>query len=120
MGVSSRWWYLPGMYNPVVERCRCCSGKESSGQKLTRRMAESVSGPVVGATGQLYRIPLVDQSGDEAKECISWPRYLQGEYAPGKTGSSTIRLIKNVYGCTPRPRRDTAERAPTQFARCRS
>ena len=91
VGVSSRWWYLPGMFSPTVETCRCCTGKESAGQKLTRRMGEAVSGPVVGASGELYRIPVVDLSGHEAKQCVTWPRYLHGEFSYQIAGVSTVR-----------------------------
>ncbi len=77
VGISSRWWYLPGMYTPSVERCHCCSGAETSGALLTRRMAERSTGPVVSTTRELYRIPVVAKSGGQAKECVSWPRYFR-------------------------------------------
>ena len=32
LGVSSRWWYLPGMYKPIVAKCHCCDGAETDGQ----------------------------------------------------------------------------------------
>ena len=93
VGVSSRWWYLSGMYTPTVESCHCCSGKESPGQQFARRMAETTSGPVVDRTSQLYRIPVAMISGDQAKECISWPRYCHGEFSfQNTTGSSMLEL----------------------------
>ena len=81
------------MYTPTVESCHCCSGKESPGQQFARRMAETTSGPVVDRTSQLYRIPVAMISGDQAKECISWPRYCHGEFSfQNTTGSSMLEL----------------------------
>ncbi len=97
VGVSSRWWYLPGMYSPSVDRCHCCTGAESGGEALTRRMAGSSTGPVVSRTGELYRIPLVVKSGGEAKECVSWPRYWQGEFVRDQAGPSMLELTEQEW-----------------------
>ena len=71
VGVSSRWWYLPGMYTPMINSCHCCSGMETPGQRLSRRMAEEPTGPVVQRTSELYRLPICVRTGNEAKECIT-------------------------------------------------
>ena len=93
VGVSSRWWYLPGMYNVTVEQCACCNGKEAAGPKLARRMAEATSGPKIATTGELYRIPFAGTAGDEAKVCVRWPRYIEGEFQwSGDGGSSMLEL----------------------------
>jgi len=69
VGISSRWWNLPGMYTPVVSNCHCCSGPESPAEKLKRRMAETVRGPVVNRTNELYRIPIVTKTGRGSTFC---------------------------------------------------
>ena len=51
----------------MVANCHCCSGTESPGAKLQRRMErveETGQGAAVQRTGELYRIPMVDQPGD--------------------------------------------------------
>ena len=93
VGLSSRWWYLPGMYQPVVDRCRCCQGKEEAGAKLARRMAEAATGPQISSTGELYRIPCELSTGEEAKICVRWPKYYQGQYSFTAEGSSTVSLF---------------------------
>ena len=92
VGVSSRWWYLPGMYQPTVHGCRCCSGPESAGQKLARRMAEARSGPQISSTEELYGVPYLGDIGDEPKECVTWPRYHDGEFSFVSNGSSMLEL----------------------------
>ena len=95
VGVSSRWWYLPGMYTPVVHGCHCCSGIEASGPKLSRTMTEDNA--FVQKTAELYRIPIVSKPGDEAKECITWPRYRQLEFSLNNTsGPSMLELTRGI------------------------
>ena len=88
VGVSSRWWYLPGMYTPEDDSCPCCSGMETPGQKLIESMAASAEHGVK-KTKELYRIPVQQKTGHEAKECISFPLYLHGDSkaASAKTAS---------------------------------
>ena len=81
VGISSRWWYKPGMYTPVVARCPCCSGKETPLEKFNRRMQNHGQALKVTKTSELYRIPLATKSGYEAKECITWPRYSFGQFS---------------------------------------
>ena len=92
VGISSRWWYLPGMYTPSVQQCRCCLGKEGAGIKLTRRMAEAQHGPKIQSTGELYRIPYVGSSQDEAKVCIRWPLYAHGQFGFSSEGVHMLEL----------------------------
>ena len=75
VGYSSRWWYLPGMYTPVVDSCKCCTGMESEGAKAIRRMSEARTGHRVSKTAELYRMPWQGDLGNCAVECIGWPRY---------------------------------------------
>ena len=118
VGVSSRWWYLPGMYNITVEQCPCCNGKEAAGPKLARRMAEATSGPKIAATGELYRIPFAGTAGDEAKVCVRWPQYIQGEFQwSGDGGSSMLELTKEECAALARitsPCEEPLRRAPVK------
>ena len=43
VGVSSRWWYLSGMYKPVVGKCHCCDGFETEDDRNTRLMREKTA-----------------------------------------------------------------------------
>ena len=72
LGVSSRWWYLPGMYKPIVAKCHCCDGAEEDGKTLIRNMAASKQ---VAKTSDLYKIPVVTRWKDYAKVCATWPRF---------------------------------------------
>ena len=69
------------MYTPAVARCSCCSGKETPLEKFNRRMQNHGKALKVAKTSELYRIPLPTKPGDEAKECITWPRYSLGQFS---------------------------------------
>jgi len=90
VGVSSRWWYLPGMYKPVVSKCHCCDGpahtaeddKDIPGKRLNDSMekdhakfaAQSADIPHIHKTSDLYRIPTVSSRPSDAAVNITWPR----------------------------------------------
>ena len=113
VGVSSRWWYLRGMYKPVqhCERCTKPARNQTAGAFLTgvlRRRQEthargssaSTSGMPVVRTGQLYRIPRIRAEGapfnDWSNECITWPRYKHGGFdLHHKTGDSMLDLSED-------------------------
>ena len=70
VGVSSRWWYLPGMYQPVkyCERCTRPPPGMTAGAFLSRAMRlrqqrhaqnQSTRPEPIQKTGQLYRVPTV-------------------------------------------------------------
>ena len=105
VGISSRWWYLPGMYKPVQYCGRCTRPPRavSPGMSLTtllrkrnekyvaaqkrQKSATSEQQPEpVEKTGQLYKIPRMALEGavgidsSWAVECVTWPRYLDGEF----------------------------------------
>ena len=89
VGVSSRWWYLPGMYKPVVSKCHCCDGPAHAGMDeaksrgragcavLNAGTAKHESGnliPRVDKTSDLYRIPTYSYCTSDASVSITWPR----------------------------------------------
>ena len=82
------------MYQPIVDRCRCCSGPEPAGPKLARRMAEQQPGWEVTATEQLYGVPYLGDIGDEPRECITWPRYAEGQFTFTGGGSCMLELTE--------------------------
>ncbi len=98
LGISSRWWYLPGMYKPVTycERCtRPCPGM-SSGARFASALRErrrDVAAPVQ-RTSQLYRIPRIRSIGSTfrpwSRECITWPRYRYGMYSLQNTAGESM------------------------------
>ena len=107
LGVSSRWWYLPGMYKPQCHCGRCTKGEETLGMRFTnalrRRNQAHVSGqrrPPIERTGELYRVPRLLESGMKltkpwARECITWPRYEHGHFAFGNKGPSMLELSEH-------------------------
>lgn len=99
IGVSSRWWYLPGMYTPS-KQCSCTVSTpqpSDPGERLARNMRarteeyEAQQQTAVERTGQLYRIPCVDDDFCAA-ECITWPRYHDGHFRLNQMGESMIDL----------------------------
>jgi len=116
VGVSSRWWYLPGMYRPTHYCGRCTrpppedASVSSGGAFLTamlrkrrekylagqKRTQVSVEEPqAVEKTGQLYRVPRVSVNGIECSwsvECVTWPRYADGEFSFRMTGESMLDM----------------------------
>ena len=44
-------------------------------------MAEARSGPQISSTEELYGVPYLGVIGDEPKECVTWPRYHDGEFS---------------------------------------
>ena len=105
VGISSRWWYLPGMYKPVAHCGRCT--KPPSGMStgvafanaLRKRKTAAVSGvtATVERTGQLYRIPRIRPAGSTyrawSRECVTWPRFDAGLYSLHATiGESLLEL----------------------------
>jgi len=102
VGISSRWWYLPGMYKPVAHCGRCT--KPPSGMStgvafanaLRKRKTAAVSGvtATVERTGQLYRIPRIRPAGSTyrawSRECVTWPRFDAGLYSLHATIGETL------------------------------
>ena len=101
VGVTSRWWYLSGMYHPEAH-CGACTKPEAVAavragetfldriQRIRKRKyaaagslsAHGEAGQSVVSSQELYRVPCVDLSSrDElSNNCIFWPRYCQREF----------------------------------------
>ena len=96
VGDSSRWWYLPGMYQPLVY-CGPCAKPGNLGatpdktmlaQMASRRAkyeaAAQQSNDGVRATltsGTLYRISYVGRIPRIAQESLTWPRCDAGAFS---------------------------------------
>ena len=102
VGISSRWWYLPGMYKPVAHCGRCTKPPPgittgvAFANALRHRQEVAVSGvtATVERTGQLYRIPRIRPAGTTyrvwSRECVTWPRFDAGHYALHHTIGDTL------------------------------
>ena len=113
VGISSRWWYLPGMYKPAAHCTRCTEpetvdpGGVLLGQ-LRRRIRSKQSSvdasgevsravPVVSRTQELYRVPRIAEGPRPlswAKEVVTWPRYEAGAFRLGGRGVSMLELTE--------------------------
>ena len=113
VGISSRWWYLPGMYKPAAHCTRCTEpetvdpGGVLLGQ-LRRRIRSKqpsvdASGevsravPAVSRTQELYRVPRIAEGPRPlswAKEVVTWPRYEAGAFRLGGRGVSMLELTQ--------------------------
>ena len=96
VGDSSRWWYHPGMYQPVMH-CRRCTKPAKLGAvpgnmmlatmaarkaKYDEAQQQSKDGIRASLTsGTLYRIPYVGPIPRMAQESITWPRYDAGVFS---------------------------------------
>ena len=102
IGVSSRWWYLAGMYKPVSP-CGSCTRSASgmsAGAAFTHALRDAHQrhyDSAVQSTSQLYRVPRLRPLGAShepwALECIQWPRFENGQllmYA--QSGESMLEL----------------------------
>ena len=104
VGVSSRWWYLAGMYRPV-HFCGRCTPPEgtSAGEALIASMRsraeDHASGGPIAKTGELYTIPYMRREGAPfmavSKECRTWPMYLHGVYQIVDAGESMLALSED-------------------------
>ena len=96
VGDSSRWWYLPGMYQPLMHCRRCtkpCTIGVVPGNMMLAHMAtrkakyeaaakQSKDGIRASLTsGTLYRIPYVGRIPRIAQESITWLRYDAGVFS---------------------------------------
>jgi hypothetical protein len=100
IGVSSSWWYLPGMYSPS-KKCSCTMPPPSvsdPGERMARNMRARTEvyeaeqqATAVERTGQLYRIPRISEDF-VATECITWPRYQDGHFKMQHRGQSLLDL----------------------------
>ena len=117
VGVSSRWWYLPGMYKPKLHCGRCVKKPVkkpdvSPGKSLAQRMIQQAkfarqseaTGKVitrepVSKTGELYIIPRIFEPSvplSEDDRRITWPRYNASSacFDFDSTGESMLELSK--------------------------
>ena len=116
VGVSSRWWYLPQMYQlaypcgkctpplAFVDRLRQEAQRAEEGRRRLRgKQALPAAGRIpVQRTAQLYRVPRVRPATEEqaasgwASECVTWPRYLHGGFSLRHTsGESMLELSED-------------------------
>jgi len=117
VGVTSRWWYLSGMYHPEAH-CGACSKPEKveearAGETFLDRMrrvrtrkyeaagATSARGEAAQsavASKELYRVPCVDLSSRHrmSSNCIFWPRYCEGNFfLIDKPGDCLLELTED-------------------------
>ena len=99
VGMSSRWWYLPGMFKPLAycESCTRPPMDQTPGARLTEALRSASSGAPVQRTSQLYRIPRIRTSDSDTEpwssECVTWPRYSEDRFALHNTsGDSMLQL----------------------------
>ena len=116
VGVTSRWWYLSGMYHPEAH-CGACTKPEAIAearagetfldriQRIRKRKyaaagslsARGVAGQSVVSSQELYRVPCVDLSSRDvlSSNCIFWPRYCQREFVlMDKPGDCMLELTE--------------------------
>ena len=105
VGVSSRWWCLPGMYSPVVHCGRCTppprghTASASMTDAMRARNDQYAAGETFRATGELYKIPRMVADGAAfqawSPECIKFPRYHHGAFhLQNTTGQSILELTE--------------------------
>ena len=121
VGPSSRWWYLKGMFKPVMHCGYCTKVEEEmpqskaksksladAGMRFAERLrrtrqkkleatavnsAAGVPGQAAPRTGELYRVPCLDPASKRSLESVCWPRYRQGQFADvGRDGVSMLEL----------------------------
>ena len=116
VGVTSRWWYLSGMYHPEAH-CGACTKPEAVAearagetfldriQRIRKRKyaaagstsARGEAGQSAVASKELYRVPCVDLSSRHllSSNCIFWPRYCQGSFVlMDKPGDCMLELTE--------------------------
>ena len=101
VGLSSRWWYLPGMYHPVADCGRCGKLPQKLVQQLQKHPGRAFSellrqradkyaaakakseagsgGQQALKTGELYRVPSA-RPVVLARACLRIPRYHGGVF----------------------------------------
>ena len=117
VGVSSRWWYLSGMYHPEAH-CGLCTKPAAfeearAGETFLDRMrrarslkyeaagaksARGEAGQSAVASRELYRVPCADLSSRHSlsSSCVFWPRYSQGQFVlMDKPGVSMLELTED-------------------------
>ena len=114
VGISSRWWYLPGMYHPAAQCTHCTEPRtvdpgRAFSEQLRRRITSKrprgdasggVSGgaPSVSRTQELYRVPRIAEGPPPlswAKEVVTWPRCEGGAFRLGGQGASMLELTQD-------------------------
>ena len=112
VGDSSRWWYLPGMYQPLMH-CRRCSKppilatgaapgnmmlvqmqkRKAKYEAAAQKSKDGLAGRDALTSGSLYRVPYVGRIPCIAEECITWPRYDAGVFSLSAVyGESMLEL----------------------------
>ena len=122
VGVSSRWWYLAGMYKPSAHCGRCIQVPKPQGgarvsagktfaqklraqtklQALAKEMGKCLTVFPVLKTGELYKIPRIykqyDLSDQVSESCITWPRYSPADgFVHNVDGDSMLDLSKEDW-----------------------
>ncbi len=102
VGISSRWWYLLGMYKPLADCHRCTKPPQSL---LEGMEAHKTAKDPVDKTGELYVIPCIwpierRLSTEEVKR--TWPRYQNGHFQDAvhgqqQAGESMLELSEEEY-----------------------
>ena len=88
VGISSRWWYRPGMHKPLAQCHRCTPPPVELGAIMAYKQKHPEPQPVVDSTGELYVIPCiipVEQPLLLGQYLRTWPRYNDGAFRDGKS-----------------------------------
>ena len=88
VGISSRWWYRPGMYKPLAHCHRRTQPPEKLEDVMAYKQKHPEPQPVVESTGELYVIPCIfpaEQPLLLGQYRRDWPLYNYGTFQDGKS-----------------------------------
>ena len=117
VGISSRWWFLSGMYKPSAKCARCCvsPADQDTGSKFSDRLRararyalastekdKAVTREAVSKTAELYCIPRLfapEVQLSEEQQRITWPRYDERActFNFSNSGESMLDLTEAEY-----------------------
>ena len=99
VGVSSRWWYLNGMYKPEFHCNRCTRppNLETAGAAFSKLLRGHADDKSIPKTGELYRIPRIRHFGSSwrswSPECVTWPSFSHGRYIMDSSKACTDSFL---------------------------
>ena len=106
LGASSRWWYIPAMYNPSHSCPRCMNFQpQTAGQVLTAAMRErtalaeaNLARKPISLVSDLYRIPR-DGFRDQctwSPHNVWWPHLENGEFSLTATSGMSLLSLSET------------------------
>ena len=113
VGASSRWWYMPGMFKPLLHCGRCTPAVDRSepGRFLASMRARTAAKmkaskktvvESVEKTEDLYVIPYVLETGvkwfSASRQNQTWPKYVDGVFKYHTTGECMLSLTPEERG----------------------